>query len=493
MQHIATVNKFLLVARFLLILLPQNGYIHPDEFFQSSEVTASDIFGTSISRTWEWNAKSPTRTILFPYLSSGIPFMVAKLWNSLFGIEVTTTTLLILPRIFIATGTYLIDKAIRFLAGKVYKTGPGDKDCQEGVETALFLFRSSAVTLVFLARTFSNVCETIIFSLFLWKAVSQISKKDFNDGLGSTTVLLTLMATFGFFIRPTLIFFVAFGSIAYVFICFRNGKILSQALLAGLTLIITSFSIICLDSMYFSQGEQFKFSITPLNMIKYNLDEANLQMHGEHPRYLHFLVNLPLLFGPLVLMFSFASYLLFRKPRNSPAGSEIPINKGAASLLVASAWSAVLPLSYFKHQEPRFIIPIITPVCLISPWFLARYPGAWRRFLHFWLIFNSALVAWFGFVHQGGIVPCLSHLREKIRMDLKTEGIKCVKYDVIFWYTYMAPKHLINVGTNRSLADVTVHNLGGKSEKDVKSLIKELSDQSKNYHLKKCKNLVSDI
>lgn len=42
--------------------------------------------------------------------------------------------------------------------------------------------------------------------------------------------------------------------------------------------------------------------ITPLENLRYNLDAGNLAEHGIHPRYLHLLVNLPLLFGPLALL-----------------------------------------------------------------------------------------------------------------------------------------------------------------------------------------------
>jgi phosphatidylinositol glycan class Z len=34
----------------------------------------------------------------------------------------------------------------------------------------------------------------------------------------------------------------------------------------------------------------------------YNVKTENLSEHGLHPRYLHLLVNMPLLFGPLALL-----------------------------------------------------------------------------------------------------------------------------------------------------------------------------------------------
>lgn len=41
--------------------------------------------------------------------------------------------------------------------------------------------------------------------------------------------------------------------------------------------------------------------ITPLNNLLYNMNVDNLAQHGLHPRYTHFAINLPLLFGPLAV------------------------------------------------------------------------------------------------------------------------------------------------------------------------------------------------
>lgn len=41
------------------------------------------------------------------------------------------------------------------------------------------------------------------------------------------------------------------------------------------------------------------FVVTPLNFLKYNVNAKNLQDHGLHPSYVHFLVNVPLLYNVL--------------------------------------------------------------------------------------------------------------------------------------------------------------------------------------------------
>lgn len=41
--------------------------------------------------------------------------------------------------------------------------------------------------------------------------------------------------------------------------------------------------------------------ITPLNNLLYNMNTENLSLHGIHPRYTHFAINMPLLYGPLFI------------------------------------------------------------------------------------------------------------------------------------------------------------------------------------------------
>ncbi|KAK7489368.1 hypothetical protein BaRGS_00019476 [Batillaria attramentaria] len=45
------------VAMLATVLFPQPGYIHPDEFFQSVEIVAGDVFNISHTRAWEFNQK----------------------------------------------------------------------------------------------------------------------------------------------------------------------------------------------------------------------------------------------------------------------------------------------------------------------------------------------------------------------------------------------------------------------------------------------------
>ena len=96
-QSFRTTYAGLLIARACFAIFG-TGYIHPDEYFQNGEVTAGmlylhifhifhvsecpsegRIFGYDVLRTWEWDQSFPIRSILPPLLTTGLPFLFAKL------------------------------------------------------------------------------------------------------------------------------------------------------------------------------------------------------------------------------------------------------------------------------------------------------------------------------------------------------------------------------------------------------------------------------
>lgn len=127
-------------------------------------------------------------------------------------------------------------------------------------------------------------------------------------------LMITTITVFGIFNRPT---FVAFALPPIFFWLFRglgsktvgfldfHARIFMLIILGIPTLI----GLILYDSLYFgylTMGEVGEFAIsmqnfvvTPLNFLKYNSLTENLKNHGLHPRFLHFLVNTPLLFTVL--------------------------------------------------------------------------------------------------------------------------------------------------------------------------------------------------
>jgi hypothetical protein len=106
------------------------------------------------------------------------------------------------------------------------------------------------------------------------------------------------------------------------------------------------------------------WKVAPYNFIMYNAVPGNVASHGTHPRYTHFLVNLPLLFGPLAPIFvvSAANWLVdicclpwTRKPGVRTVYA-LTLSAGLVPLLV---------LSLVKHQEARFLLPLLPCVVLM--------------------------------------------------------------------------------------------------------------------------------
>lgn len=142
--------------------------------------------------------------------------------------------------------------------------------------------------------------------------------------------------------------------------------------------------------------------ITPLNNLKYNTNSDNLALHGIHPFYQHFLVNLPQLLGPAILLLPFTR----------------------RTILSLSAYSSTALLSLLPHQEARFLLPSI-PLLLASVRLPARRRESW---VGAWIVFNLSLGILMGVYHQAGVVPAQLFLQHKPEISI-----------AYWWKTYSPP------------------------------------------------------
>jgi phosphatidylinositol glycan class Z len=199
--------------------------------------------------------------------------------------------------------------------------------------------------------------------------------------------------------------------------------------------LFTAFIAISVDTAFYTPGE-FTVSkvfdsavVTPLNNFRYNSVSSNLAQHGLHPRYQHFLVNLPQLLGP-------ATPLLFF------------LRRANVTPMLVSALTGIALLSIFPHQEARFLLPavplILSSVRLPSP----RFKKVW---IGMWIIFNLVLGVLMGVYHQGGIVP--------VQMNIaKTDETVTHAF---WWKTYSPPTWLLN-GKNEELKTVDLMGCPGE-------------------------------
>ncbi|KXN73037.1 hypothetical protein CONCODRAFT_4053 [Conidiobolus coronatus NRRL 28638] len=84
MKKLITTNFitiYLILSLFrILNSITSYGYIHPDEWFQSGEVIARDLFNKEIELTWEFIGDKPIRSIIFPQYHN--PFRLPILLNT---------------------------------------------------------------------------------------------------------------------------------------------------------------------------------------------------------------------------------------------------------------------------------------------------------------------------------------------------------------------------------------------------------------------------
>jgi len=74
-----------------------------------------------------------------------------------------------------------------------------------------------------------------------------------------------------------------------------------------------------------------------------------------------------------------------------------------------------------------------------------------------WITFNILLAFIFGVLHQGGVVPSLFYLHERISaVDFIDNAAQ-----IIYWKTYMPPRHLLAIeerGMYKNTIEIFTHN-----------------------------------
>lgn len=201
-------------------------------------------------------------------------------------------------------------------------------------------------------------------------------------------------------------------------------------------LIPTCATLILIDTVYFyrlNSIEQLidyiqkrRFIITPYNFFNYNSKSENLAKHGSHPIYLHF-VNCFLLFG---LNF-FLILIITLKHRQF-------IVNTTKSLLILSFIFPLCVFSLVDHKEPRFLLPLLIPMCLLTS-HLVFGSQSFRLVRLPWLVFNILAAIVFGYLHQGGVIPATAYTQ---KMFTHTSNLE-IDQHVIFYHTYMPPRYLV--------------------------------------------------
>ena len=463
---------FMLVAlRFLFPCVVQNGYLYPDEFFQSSEIMARDILQINSTVTWEWNETFPVRSPISAFLTSGIPFWVLKLLSKF--VHFPPYAILIFPRIYMTLMSLLSFDIPVYIISQRLKLKPF---------YCLFLLSTSYVTHVFATRPFSNTLETgvlgILLVLLTYPEKQQLSTSSSRDMPEVNhmpiykCIIIGSFTSLGVFCRQTFLVFALVPYLGYLVGQLKRQaqmlQIVGRTMFMAIGFLIATLIFVLLDSWYFGYLQHANILLTPWNFIKYNLLQS--QNHGYHPFFTHFLVNIPLLFGPLAFLFYFklTSLLLCRfcgsnqfKTKNQ---ADMENKKQYKLFLMLCIFVPVLILSFIPHQEPRFIMPVLLPMVLLFSSEVVDLKHSSIIFIS-WSIWNVIGYIFFGILHQGGVVSSLLHLNKVINQKVES-STQLYCHHVVYFHTYMPPTHLLAWPNNVSLNGhkLYVHDLAGSSQ-----------------------------
>lgn len=390
-----------------------------------------DLLGIKVERAWEFNSTFPLRSIIPIYLSTALPLLLLKALLFSCGYAISWYSLTVAVRLLVTTMSLITDYTSMQLVG--WHRG-GD------AVSAAVVMATSYISLVYYTRTFSNTIESFLFAILL----CLVRRSDRNSHFRHAGIISMLLVV-GVFNRPTLLFYAA---VPYLWWLFNDGlhRVIVKAVNSMLTAVPVSLTLVICDSIYFGYldinnvnianlGDFRSFlthnlTLTPLNFILYNTRSGNLAEHGIHPRFTHFVVNVPLLFNVLSVYFFYDVFRWSLMVIYFRCHKLVSVYREKVILVICCLIPLSL-LSVFPHQEPRFLIPLL-------PVFAALYAckiTASGAMLAFWAIANVLGCLFFGCIHQAGVVPCLGYLQ-------KTQSTG-VERHVIFWHTYTAPQHLL--------------------------------------------------
>ncbi|XP_043242917.1 GPI mannosyltransferase 4-like isoform X1 [Amphibalanus amphitrite] len=483
----------LVLLRFLLCII-QTGYIHPDEFFQSLEPVAGQFLAVNVTVPWEFSSRLPIRSWSSLLLSSGLPVLLLR--------PASAELLLAAPRLWMALLSLSVDVCVAACARLL---GRPARRCLEALA-------GSHVMLVFATRTFSNALELALLAALMLvtmrslaasgraaEAEARLERRLAGSQytvhrlqLGEARAAVRRAATahcaavsallcVGVFVRPTFVLFAAAPLLYWLFRGAGDEKDnLVQMRLVRVVPISLALvtAIVIMDSMLYgwmSFANLIEGTVTldhvvltPFNFIVYNVKSANLASHGDHWCLTHTLVNVPLLFGSLGVI-ALGSFVLHLKSfARHLLNLDLHVTTSSAFLSASFLLPLVL-LSWFPHQEPRFLLPLLVPVVLLFADRLDASPGRWRNTRRFLVLayycWNAACVLLFGFVHQGGVTPALAALQRA----LPAAG----GATVVFSHTYMPPQSLL------LRSDVELHDLAGRPLPEVARLLTDVTGASR--------------
>lgn len=330
-------------------------------------------------------------------------------------------------------------------------------------------------TLVFHVRPFSNTAETILVVVLVAAVVERGSgrSKVVCAWRRLQPVVVGVVAAAGVWCRFTFAFYALPACLAYLVVRPHTGSVDAQLVVQRVVVVLgcavaAGALLAVLDTILYGKG----FTLTPLNSLLYNMDTSNLALHGVHPRFLHFLVNAPLMFGPLWLASIYEAFSVWRQ-RRSTANLDVKSWRACLQLgfratprttramCAACALSGCAVLSAAPHQEARFLLPMGPLLAVAAAPSLNKFIKQ-RALLLSTFTVGLVFTVFFGVAHQGGVPRALMHIGGALRDPGQLGSMPgCPPRPVrlVFHDTYRPPLFLLGHPSETSAATAPEHAL----------------------------------
>ncbi|SJX64581.1 related to SMP3-alpha 1,2-mannosyltransferase involved in glycosyl phosphatidyl inositol biosynthesis [Sporisorium reilianum f. sp. reilianum] len=492
----------LLLALRTYSALHGHGYIHPDEWMQSGEpYFGLTLPGIDAQLPWEWRPDHALRSLSAlrtQYLAVDVLLGAARRLGPLSG-----RALFWVQRGNMLLWTLLLDVCVaRVLPPQTARY-------------VHYLFGVSTAATTFLVRPFSNTHEAHLIAFGLLHTLSFYSDRTWHTRPGAGWhygILLAMLAVDGVFTRFTFAFFALPLATAFLH---RLATIAAQGhrrpalvllIITTLALAVCAGSSVHAETGFYTRSAKAngmevasawgtRWVVPPLNALRYNAKTANVAQHGLHPRWLHAMVNLPMMVGAancvVVAMCAWqyvwgaaeavpsqkdtseggsegdeaekdaiqqveddtpSTSATSSAPHTSPPNLDLPnidLEPLTTALCLATIALPLLALSLSPHQEPRFLLALCFPSTLLFALHLQSRPLLTRPALRRTLLALHATqhlvqLLVFSHLHHAALLPALFHIDTSLSR-LPTRGNALFeRYEHHLLYrTFPVPLHLI--------------------------------------------------
>jgi GPI mannosyltransferase 3 len=320
---------FLVAIRVLQALFMTKNLIHPDEYFQATQVAYNWVYG-GVSLPWEWDDNFRLRNALYPAYLAG-PLYLLKLA----GLD-TPWVVRVQPYLTHCPLVILND----YFIWKVGKRVIG----VDGSRIAMLLIATNRCQNEYIIRCFTNGLEQIFSVIAFYFYIDQDNRFSVN------TAILTALISLAFMMRntspigwvPLLAYKVLYKGALLPFIL--SGIFVALPILALCTYV---------DTVYYG-GDEWIF--TGINFLKVNVVHGLSKYFGEDPWYWYLLGSAPKIYTimyPLVLYANSYGHFVLQKLKSEPP------------YLTYYTVFYFAFVSLIAHKEHRFLVPLI-PFTLLT-------------------------------------------------------------------------------------------------------------------------------